>query len=115
MSEYFSGDKKIFNKIDAAPDRRGGSRRLHQRFHVNIDTILECGNIVCKVIIVDISKKGCRIITDSAIRTASNHLILKFIFPGELDTRIVKGRIKWMEQKENSFLFGIAFEKLQNF
>jgi hypothetical protein len=115
MSEYFSGDKKILNNIESVPDRRGGSRRLHQRFHVNIDIILECGNIVYKGTLVDISKKGCRVLTDSAIRTASNQLILKYIFPGELDTRIVKGKIKWMEQKESSFLFGIEFEKLQNF
>ncbi len=115
MSEYFSGDKRIFDKINTVPDRRGGSRRLHQRFHVKIDTILEYGNIVCKGTIVDISKKGCRVLTDSAIRTASNQLILKYIFPGELDTRVVKGKIKCMEPKKNSFILGIEFEKTQHF
>ena len=114
MSEYFSSDKKILDNIDIVPDQRGGSRRLHQRFHVNIDTILECGNILYKSTILDISKKGCRLITDNAIRTASNQVTLKYIIPGELDTRNVRGKIKWMDQKENSFLIGIEFEKLQN-
>jgi len=115
MREHFSGDKKIVDHIDTVPDQRGGSGRLHQGFHVSIDTILECGNILYKGTILDISKKGCHFITDNAIRTASNQVTLKYIFSGELDTRIVRGKIIWMEQKENSFLIGIEFEKLQNF
>ncbi len=115
MSEYFSGDKKILEHIDTVPDRRGGSRRLHQRFHVNVDTVVECGNILYKGRILDISKKGCRVITDNAIRTASNQVTLKYIFPGERDTRIIRGKIKWVDQKESNFIFGIEFEKLQSF
>jgi hypothetical protein len=115
MSEYFSGDKKILDNIGSVPDRRGGSRRLHQRFHVNIDTILECGNILYKGTIVDVSKKGCRVVSANPIRTATNQVTLKYIFPGELDTRIVRGKIKWIDQKENSVLIGIEFERLQNF
>jgi hypothetical protein len=88
---------------------------LHQRCHVNIDTILECGNILYKGTILDISKKGCRVETDNTIRNASNQLTLKYIFPGELVTRIVGGKMKWMEQKENSFILGIEFEKPQHF
>jgi hypothetical protein len=115
MRECCSGDKKILHNTETVPDRRGGSRRLHQRFHVNIDTILECGNILYKGTILDISKKGCRVATDSAIRNASNQLSLKYIFPGELDTRIVRGKIMWMEQTGNSFILGIEFEKPQHF
>ncbi len=115
MSEYFSGDKKILNNIETVPDRRGGSRRLHQRFHVNIDTILECGNVLYKATILDISQKGCRVVTDNAIRNASKQVTLKYIVPGELDTRTVMGKLKWTEQKENGFVLGIEFEKLQNF
>lgn len=114
MSEYFSGDTRILKSIETVPDSRGGSRRLHQRFHVNIDTIVECGNIVYRGTIVDIGKKGCRVITDKAIPKATNLITLRYIFTGELDTRIVRGTIKWAEQKENRFHIGIEFEKLQN-
>ena len=82
MREYFSGDKKIVDNIDTVPDRRGGSRRLHQGFHVSIDTVLECGNILYKGTIVDVSKKGCRVFAANPIRTASNQVTLKYIFPG---------------------------------
>jgi len=115
MSEYFSGDKKILDNIDSVPDRRGGSRRLHQRYHVSIETILECGNILYEGTIVEISKKGCRVVSANPVRTATNLVTLKYIFPGELDTRIVRGKIKWTDQKENSVLIGIEFERLQNF
>ncbi len=114
MSEYFSGDKKILDKIDKAPDNRGGSRRQHQRFHVNLDTVLECGNKLYKGSIINISKKGCRIITDNPIATATKHVILKYIAPGELDTRNVRGHVRWSNKKENRFLYSIEFEKLQN-
>ena len=115
MSEYVSGDTKTVDPSDIVPDRRGESRRLHQRFHVHIDTILECGNILYKGAILDISKKGCRVRTDNAIRNASNPLTITYVLPGEPDTRIVRGNITWMEQKENSFILGIEFEKLQRF
>jgi hypothetical protein len=115
MSDYRGGEKKTVDDIDTVLDLRGGSRRLHQRLHVNIDTILECGNILYKGTVVDVSKKGCSVISDTPIRTASNQVTLTYIFPGELDTRIVRGKIKWMGQKENSFILGIEFEKLQNF
>jgi len=115
MSECFSRDNKILNNIDSVPDRREGSRLLHQRFHVNIDTILECGNILYKGTIVDVSKKGCRVVSANPIRTATNQVTLKYIFPGERDPRIVRGKIKWIDQKENSVLMGIEFERLQNF
>jgi len=114
MSEYFSGDKKILDKIETVPDSRGGSRRQHQRFHVNLDTILECGNKLYKGTIINISKKGCSVITDKPIHTANNQVILKYIAPGELDTRNVRGNIKWFNKKENGFLYSIEFEKLQN-
>jgi hypothetical protein len=114
MSEYFSGSTRILKNIETVPDRRMGSRRLYQRFHIKIDTLVECGNILYKGTIIDISKKGCRIITDNAIGMAVNQVTIKYVFPGELDTRHVRGKIKWMNQKENSFLIGIEFEKLQN-
>jgi len=114
MSEYFSGDKKILNKIDRVPDQRGGSRRLHQRFHVSIDTILECSNTLYKGTIVNISKKGCHVITDKPIHSTTNHVILKYVSPEELDTRYVRGAIKWCAKKENRFHMSVEFEKLQN-
>jgi hypothetical protein len=114
MSEYFSGDKKILDNIGTVPDRRGGSRRRHQRFHVTIDTILECGNILYTGAILDISRKGCRVRTANAIRTATNQVTLKFIFPGELDTRYARGRITWIRKHEAGFMLAIEFEKPQN-
>jgi len=114
MSEYFSGDKKILENIETVPNNRGKSRRLDPRFYVNIDTMLECGNVFYKGTIVNISKKGCCVITDTPIPKSTNQVSLKYIFPGELDTRNVRGKIKWTDQKENSFLIGIEFEKLQN-
>jgi hypothetical protein len=115
MSEYVGGDIKPEDPLDIVPDRRVGSRRLHQRFHVHIDTILECGNILYKGTILDISRKGCRIITGNALRTAANHVTLQYIFPGEADTRNARGRITWVKQHETGFILGIEFEKLQNF
>ena len=115
MIEYFKNDKKILDNREAMPNKRGGSRRLHQRFHVNVDAMLECGNILYKGAIVDISKRGCRVVTNSAIRTAATHVTLKYIFPGERDSRNVRGKIKWMEQEEKKCLIGIEFEKLQHF
>jgi len=115
MSAYFSGDTKILDKINTVPDRRSGNRRLHQRFHVNLDAILECGDTLYKGTIINISKKGCRVITDHPIHAATNQVLLKYIAPGELDTRNVRGNIKWFNKKENGFLYGIEFEKLQNF
>jgi hypothetical protein len=115
MSACFSGDKSIFKNIEAVPNRRGVERRLHPRFYVNITTQLECGNILYKGTIVNISKKGCRVITDSPIHKATNQVALKFILPGESGTRNIKGMIKWTGRTENSFLIGIEFEKLQNF
>ncbi|GEM_PF-2834068 len=115
MSEYFSGDKKILDKIETAPDRRGGSRRRHQRFHVNLDAMLECGNILYKGIIINISKKGCRIITDNQIFGITNPVLLKYIAPGELETRNVRGMVKWQSKMENRFLYSIEFEKMQTF
>jgi len=114
MSEYFSGDTRILKNIEKVPDRRGGSRRLYPRVYANIATIVECGNSVCRGTIVNIGKKGCRVITDKTIPKGTNLITLRYIFPGELDTRIVRGTIKWTEQKESSFHIGIEFEKLQN-
>ena len=114
MGGYLSGDKGLLKIIEAVPDRKGIERRLHPRFYVNIPTHLECGNISYKGTIVNISKKGCRVITDSPIRSVTIQVILKYSFPGEPGTRNVKGMIRWMGKTENSFLIGIEFEKLQN-
>lgn len=114
MSEYFSGDKKILDNIETAPDRKGGSRRLHQRFHVNLDAILECGNKLSKGTIINISKKGCRVITDNPLHTETRHVILKYIAPGELDTSNVRGLVKCYSKKENRFIYSFEFEKPQN-
>jgi hypothetical protein len=99
---------------ETVPNRKGRERRLHPRFYVNVATLLDCGNILYKGIMVNISRKGCRVNTDSPIRTATNQVSLKYTLPGELDTRNVKGMIKWTRQTENSFLIGIEFQKLQN-
>jgi hypothetical protein len=61
------------------------------------------------------SKKGCRVITNSPIRSVTIQVTLKFSFPGETGARNVKGMIRWMGKTENSYLVGIEFEKLQNF
>lgn len=114
MSEYFSGDTKILDKIETVPDRRGGCRRRHKRFHVNLDTILECGNTLYKGTIMNISKKGCRVITDCQLPTAPKHIILRYTAPGELDTSTVRGHVRWCHKKENGFLYIIEFAKLQN-
>jgi hypothetical protein len=114
MSEYFSGDTKILDKIDTVPNRRGGNRRLHQRFHVNLETILECGNKLYKGIIINISKKGCRVITNDPLDAATKQVILKYIPQGELDTRHVRGRVKWHSKMENRFLYSIELEKPQH-
>jgi len=115
LSEYFSGDTRILKNIETVPDTRGSSQRRYPRFNANIDTIVECGNSVCRGTIVNVGKKGCRVITDKTIPKGTNLITLRYIFPGELDTRIVRGTIKWTEQKENSFHFGIEFDRLQNF
>lgn len=113
MSEYFSGSTRILKGIDTVPDRRGGSRRLYQRYQVTIDTTVECGNKLYNGTMIEISKSGCRVIIDNINRPETSHVTLKFLYPGELDTRTVKGKIKWKKQKENSLIFGIEFEKLQ--
>jgi hypothetical protein len=114
MSEYFIINGRTLKNVEAVPSRRGAERRLHPRFYVNITAQLECGNISYKGIIVNISKKGCCVITDSPIRAVTIQAFLKYKFPGELETRNIKGTIKWMGKTENSYLVGIEFEILQN-
>ena len=115
MSAYLSDDPGVLKHREAVPNRRGAERRLHPRFYVNISAQLECGNISYKGTIVNISRKGCRVITDGPIRTATSQVTLKYAFPGEPGTRNVKGMIKWTGKTENSFLIGIEFERQQNF
>lgn len=87
---------------------------MHERFHVNIDATLECGNKVYKVIMINISKKGCRVITDNPIHNATGQVILTYTAPGELDSSNVRGKIKWSNKQENRFIYSIEFAKLQN-
>ena len=116
MSEYFSGEKKIWNGTELVPDRRQGTRRRYTRFQVNLDGLLECENVFYKCTIVDLSIKGCRVMTGDAIHLESKHIILKFTMQGELDTTIVKGRVKWAIQEKGKYFLGINFDKeLPNF
>ena len=54
------------------------------------------------------------VITDHPIHAATNHVVLKYTAPGELDTSHVRGFVKWHSKKENRFIYNIEFEKLQH-
>ena len=112
MGEFFSGNKKIWDGMDMVPDRRRETRRQHPRFHVNLEAELQCGEASYQCTMVDISQKGCRVITEKPIHNTTRNTIIKFIPPKQLDTMFVKGIIRLKNQTEEGFSIGISFEKI---
>ncbi len=116
MSKSLRSKKKVWVKMDLVPDRRERPRRQHQRYRVNYDSELQSDNICYQCTMVDISKKGCRVITDQPIQNVTDEVIVKFIVPRQLDPIYAKGKIKWKGSAEKEFPVGIEFEKpLSNF
>ena len=112
MGEFFSGKKKVWDGMDMVPDRRSQNRRQHPRFQVNLETELQIADVSYQCTMVDISQKGCRVITEKPIQTAARDVIVKFIAPRQLDPMFVKGKIRLKNQTDKGFSLGIAFEKM---
>ncbi len=109
MGEMFSGTKKVLNGLDMVPDRRRQNQRQHPRFQVNFDTELQFENVSYQCTMVDISQKGCRIMSEKPIPNITEEVIVKFIVPKQLDSVFAKGKIKWKNQIEEGFFILIEF------
>jgi len=111
MGEFFSGTKKVWNGMDMVPDRRKQTRRQHPRFQVNLDTVVQIDNVSYQCTMLDISKTGCRVMSEKPIQNVSREVIVKFMAPKQLDYTFATGKIKWIHLAEKSCLIGIAFGK----
>jgi len=112
MSEILSGSKKVWNGLDMIPDRRKHTRRRYPRLQVKFDTVLQFEKTFCQCTMVDISQKGCQLIIEKQIQGMTEHVIIKFMVPGQLDPIFTRGRIRWKGKTEKGYLIGIEFEKL---
>lgn len=111
MGDFFSGTKKVWNGMDMVPDRRKQTRRQHPRFQVNFDTVLQIDNVIYQCTMLDISQKGCRVMSEEPIQNVTKEVIDKFMVPERLDPVYAAGKIKWINLAGKGFFIGIAFRK----
>jgi len=109
MGELFSGTKKVWSGMNMVSDRRKQTRRRHPRFQENLDTVVQINNISYQYTTLDISKTGCRVMSEKPIKNAGREVIVKLIIPKQLDPTFATGKIKWINHAEKGCFIGIEF------
>ena len=62
--------------------------------------------------LVDVSREGVRISLHTSEKiSAGLNVTLEVIVPGELDPLILKGNLKWVQERENVFIAGIELAR----